>query len=212
MVSAPVGGADGIFKRKRSSPFGSTASVYCAQPLRGNPGEMKEKMVKLNIVLIGMPGVGKSTVGVLLAKRLSKRFVDTDIVIQHRQQQSLQDILDTQGYLVLRAVEEEVISTLRVRNAVIATGGSAVYSAKAMEHLQKKGMLIYLQLGINGVKRRITNFATRGIAKPPGQTFRQLFDERTRSYRKYADYTVDCRNLTPEEVCDRVEEKIENEI
>ncbi|MBN1760133.1 MAG: shikimate kinase [Chitinispirillaceae bacterium] len=161
---------------------------------------------KSNIILIGMPGAGKSTVGVLLAKRLSKRFVDTDIIIQHRKKQSLQNILDLHGYRKLRAVEEEVICSLRVREAVIATGGSAVYSAKAMEYLGKRGTVVYFQLGINGVKRRITDFATRGIAKPPWQTFRQLFDERTRLYRKYADHTIDCRNVTPEEIGDRVEE------
>lgn len=161
--------------------------------------------VKSNIVLIGMPGVGKSTVGVLLAKRLSKRFVDTDLVIQYRKKQSLQDILDTSGYRVLRNVEEEVISTLRVRSTVVATGGSAVYSAKAMMHLKCKGTVIYLQLGSAAIRRRIHDFSTRGVAKPPTQTFSQLFEERTRLYRKYADRSVDCRGLTAEEVCDRIE-------
>ncbi len=161
--------------------------------------------VKSNIVLIGMPGVGKSTVGVLLAKRLSKRFVDTDLAIQHRKKQSLQDILDTSGYRVLRNVEEEVISSLRVRSTVVATGGSAVYSAKAMMHLKSRGTVIYLQLGIAAIRRRIRNFSTRGIAKPPTQTCSQLFEERTRLYRKYADRKVDCRGLTAEEVCDRIE-------
>ena len=160
---------------------------------------------KTNIVLIGMPGAGKSTVGVLLAKRLSKRFVDTDLIIQHRKKRSLQDILDVSGYLTLRKVEEEIICSLRVRGTVIATGGSAVYSAKAMLHLKKKATVVYLQLGIAAVRRRIRDFSTRGIAKPPWQTFSQLYEERTRLYRKYADRTIDCRGTTPGEVCDRIE-------
>ena len=161
-----------------------------------------------NIILIGMPGAGKSTAGVLLAKRLSKRFIDTDLIIQHRQNKSLQDIIDQSGYLALRFVEEEIICSLRVRNSVVATGGSAVYSEKAMEHLRQRGVLVYLQLGMDEVRSRIRNFSTRGIARPPHQTFRRLFAERTRLYRMYADSMVDCGGITPEDVCDRVEAQL----
>jgi len=155
---------------------------------------------KNNIVLIGMPGAGKSTIGVLLAKRLSKRFVDTDLVIQHRQKMPLQEVLDRFGYLHLREVEEQAICSLRVRNTVIATGGSAVYSVKAMEHLQTYGTIIYLKLSVTGVRARITDFSTRGIAKPPEQTFSALFRERTRLYRHYADAMVTCTAKSHEEV------------
>jgi shikimate kinase len=155
---------------------------------------------KNNIVLVGMPGAGKSTIGVLLAKQLSKRFVDTDLVLQHRQKMPLQDILDRHGYLRLREVEEQAICSLRVRNTVIATGGSAVYSAKAMEHLKRYGTIIYLKLGVRELRTRISDFSTRGIAKPPGQNFASLFRERTRLYRHYADATVDCAAKAHEEV------------
>src|SRR5208282_519524 len=118
-----------------------------------------------NIILIGMPGAGKSTVGVILAKYLSKDFVDTDLLIQNRHRQSLQDILDLQGYLKLREFEENEILQLNVKNTVIATGRSAVYSEKAINHLKKNGKIVYLKLAKNELLKRINNFESRGIAK-----------------------------------------------
>jgi shikimate kinase len=153
-----------------------------------------------NIVLIGMPGVGKSTLGVLLAKQLSKTFVDTDLLIQLRQKTTLQTIVDNHGYMRLREVEESEIVRLQEQNAVIATGGSAVYSEKAMKHLRENGTIIYLKLGIAELLKRINDWETRGLAKPKDQSFEDLYKERTALYEKYGEFVVDCSGKTHEEI------------
>ena len=160
-----------------------------------------------NIVLIGMPGSGKSTIGVILAKRSSHDFVDTDLLIQSAAQRSLQDILDQDGYLRLRELEEEALLTLDVHNHVISTGGSAVYSALAMEHLKRNGICVYLNVSLDTLRSRIADYETRGIARRPDQSFEDLFEERTRLYRQYADITVDGDGLTQEAVCSEILEK-----
>lgn len=160
-----------------------------------------------NIVLIGMPGSGKSTIGVILAKRSSHDFVDTDLLIQSAAQRSLQDILDQDGYLRLRELEEEALLTLDVHNHVISTGGSAVYSAPAMEHLKRNGICVYLNVSLDTLRSRIADYETRGIARRPDQSFEDLFEERTRLYRQYADITVDGDGLTQEAVCSEILEK-----
>ena len=131
-----------------------------------------------NLVLIGMPGSGKSTVGVILAKRAGRDFVDTDVLIQTARQRTLQDIVDTDGYLVLRKIEEEVLLDLTVRNHVIATGGSAVYSDRAMQHLKADGLVIFLDADLDTLAARVRDFSTRGLAKKPYQSFADLFAER----------------------------------
>ena len=138
-----------------------------------------------NIVLIGMPGSGKSTVGIVLAKLISCNFVDTDVLIQISQGRTLQDIVDTEGYMALREIEERILLKLDCFDHVIATGGSAVYSHAAMTHL----------------KSRIRDFATRGLAKRPDQSIEDLFEERFVLYTKYADVTIECKDFTQEEVC-----------
>ncbi len=157
-----------------------------------------------NITLIGMPGAGKSTVGVVLAKKLSFAFVDTDILIQARQGQSLQQILDTEGYKVLRHLEEEEILQLQGVNSVIATGGSAVYSQKAMEHLQQISTIVFLDLPYAEICRRIHDFETRGIACAPQQSFAELYAERLLLYRQYADLTLKNPTATQDEVADSI--------
>ena len=122
-----------------------------------------------NIVLIGMPGSGKSTVGVILAKMASLDFVDTDILIQRAAGKSLQEIVDADGYLVLRRIEEEVLLKLDCRDHVIATGGSAVYSPAAISHLKKDGVIVFLDVDIETLQSRIRNYETRGLAKRPDQ-------------------------------------------
>ena len=157
-----------------------------------------------NIVLIGMPGSGKSTVGIILAKLLSLNFIDTDVLIQTRENRSLQDIVDRDGYLALRRIEEKVIAGLVCEGHVIATGGSAVYSECAMQHLLATGTIIFLDVDMKTLKARVRDYETRGLAKRPEQTVDDLFRERFVLYRKYAEITVNCIGLTHEEVCARI--------
>jgi len=157
-----------------------------------------------NLVLIGMPGSGKSTLGVMLAKQTSRDFVDTDILIQNSEKQSLQNILDTQGYLVLRSIEERILCGLNCSNHVIATGGSAVYSHAAMEHLRRDGLIVFLDVSLPVLESRDLGLSARGIAKRPDQSFADLFVERCALYSRYADVVIDCSGLTHEKVCMRV--------
>lgn len=157
-----------------------------------------------NLVLIGMPGAGKSTIGVMLAEKTDRHFVDTDALIEKAEGRSLQDIVDKDGYLELRRVEEAALLDLTVQDHVISTGGSAVYSAAAMEHLKRNATAIFLDVSLDTLEERIPNFSTRGLAKRPDQSFAELFDERNSLYRKFADVTVKCDGLTAEEVCERV--------
>jgi shikimate kinase len=158
-----------------------------------------------NLILIGMPGAGKSTVGILLAKRLSMDFVDTDILIQLRENRSLQSIVDFDGYELLRRIEEEVILSFTATNHVIATGGSAVYSAEAMEHLKTGGRVIFLNVSLVTLRARVQDYETRGLAKPFDQTLEELFTERLKLYRRFADISIDCDPLTHEKVCLAIE-------
>ena len=143
-----------------------------------------------NLVLIGMPGSGKSTIGVILAKRSSHDFVDTDVLIQSAEHRSLQAIMDSEGFMRLREIEARVLLDLNVENHVISTGGSVVYSDAAMQHLRSNGTIIYLDVSLDTLRSRITDYETRGIAKRPEQSFAELFEERAILYRKYADITI----------------------
>jgi shikimate kinase len=154
-----------------------------------------------NLILIGMPGAGKSTVGVILAKLASRDFVDTDVLIQTSQGRTLQDIVDKDGYLFLRKIEEEVLLGLSVCNCVIATGGSAVYSDSAMAHLKSGGIVIFLDVDMPTLESRIHDYGTRGLAKRADQSFADMFQERFALYTQYADITIKCAGLTHEEVC-----------
>jgi shikimate kinase len=157
---------------------------------------------KTNITLIGMPGAGKSTIGIILAKYLTYGFIDTDILIQINHQKSLQQIMDETGYLNLRRIEEGEILKLNIDNHVIATGGSAVYSPKAMAHLKKISTIVFLQVTADILEKRIHNFATRGIAKSADQSFDALFEERRILYETYADITIDCAAMDQEEIAE----------
>jgi shikimate kinase len=154
-----------------------------------------------NIVLVGMPGAGKSTVGVILAKLASLGFIDTDVLIQARERRSLQSIIDSQGYMALRGIEERVLLGLECRRHVIATGGSAVYSPAAMAHLAVDGVIVFLDVDLATLESRALDLEGRGIAKRPDQSFAELFEERRKLYVAYADVTVDCNGLTHDMVC-----------
>jgi len=162
----------------------------------------------MNIIMIGMPGCGKSTVGVLLAKSAAMDFIDCDLVIQKRYGSTLQRIIDTKGIDFFRMAEEETILNVRTEDCVIATGGSAVYSPKAMEHLKKNGIVIYISLPIEEIKKRLTNIKTRGVAMNKGQTIDDLYIERRSLYEGYADITVDASGLSIEETVERCAEEI----
>ena len=173
-----------------------------------------------NLVLIGMPGAGKSTIGVLLARKTARDFLDTDLLIQSQQQRSLQAIVDNEGHTALRKIEEDVLLGLfrneakqnhLLKKHVIATGGSAVYSEPAMHHLKANGTVIFLDVDLTTLKSRINNFDTRGLAKRPNQTFAELYAERLPLYKKYADITVDCNGLNQEECCERIVEQLRGE-
>jgi len=157
-----------------------------------------------NLVLIGMPGAGKSTVGVLLAKLTARGFVDTDLLIQTAAGCSLQEIVDRDGHRALRQLEEAVLLGLSVTNHVIATGGSAVYSERAMAYLKTNSLVIYLDVDLATLAARIHDFGTRGLAKRPDQDLADLLHERTALYQRYADLTIDCSGLTHEQVCEHI--------
>ncbi len=164
--------------------------------------------VRSNIVLIGMPGVGKSTVGVILAKQTARDFIDTDVLIQLDQKKPLQDIVDVRGHLALRAIEEKILLDLHCDNTVISTGGSAVYSDAAMQHLRGLGAIVYLQLDLATLEQRVADFSQRGLAKRADQTFADLYAERTPLYARHAEITVDCAGKTAEQICTEINARL----
>ena len=160
--------------------------------------------MKSNLTLIGMPGAGKSTVGIILAKNLGLGFIDTDVLIQINQQKSLQQIINESDHLNLRKVEEEEILKIKIANHVIATGGSVAYSEKAMAYLQRISIIIFLEVSFSELNRRIKNFDTRGIAKAGNQSFKDLYNERQILYNKYAEITINCNELVQEELAAQI--------
>ena len=162
--------------------------------------------MRTNITLIGMPGAGKSTTGVILAKLLSFGFMDTDLLIQLNLKRSLQDIVDKEGHLYLRKVEEEEILKINPEKYVIATGGSAVYSRMAMEYLQSVSLVVFLKADLDILKNRIRNFNQRGLAKATGQSFEDLFFERQPLYEKYAEVEIDCNIMSQEDAAELIAE------
>lgn len=157
-------------------------------------------MAKQNIVLIGMPGAGKSTVGVILAKALGMAFVDTDLIIQKQAGCLLQELIDRDGVAKFLGVEERVICELQIENCVIATGGSVIHSDAAVQHLKENGLLLYLKLRYDEIEQRINNMSSRGIAISKGQKLIDLYDERVVLYEKYADMIIDCSGSAIEKV------------
>jgi shikimate kinase len=155
--------------------------------------------MKDNIILIGMPGCGKSTIGVLLAKNLAYGFLDSDLVIQEQSGRKLQEMIDEMGPEAFSAFEDAVNATLIPHNTVIATGGSAVYGTRAMEHFKEIGTIIYLKTDFPVLEKRLGNLRGRGVVLKAGQTLKDLYLERCPYYEKYADITVEENEKSIEE-------------
>jgi shikimate kinase len=157
-----------------------------------------------------MPGAGKSTIGVILAKSMGFNFVDTDLVIQKIQQQQLQTIINEKGMAEFLEIEKEAVLTLKDQKAVIATGGSVVYKDAAMQHLKSFSRVIFLELPLNIIEERISNITTRGIAMGPNKNLADIYSERVPLYVKYADNTINCLNKSAEQIVTEIMGVIEN--
>lgn len=155
-------------------------------------------MNKNNIILIGMPGVGKSTVGVILAKVLGYQFVDSDLVIQKEEGKLLKEIIAEVGPEGFIEVENRINASLEVSNSIVATGGSVVYGKEAMEHLKEIGIVVYLSLPYEEINKRLSDIKGRGVVLREGQTLKDLYEERTVLYEKYADVRIDETGLNVE--------------
>lgn len=163
-----------------------------------------------NLILVGMPSCGKSTVGVVLAKTMNKGFVDTDILIQQREGKTLQEIINTQGNGYFHQVEEQVLLDFDGENYIVATGGSAIYFDRAMDHFKEKGKIVYLKVSLDTVLKRLNNIKTRGVTLEKGQTLGDLYHQRVPLYEKHADIIIEADGLTVEEVVERIMEGAEN--
>lgn len=162
-----------------------------------------------NVILIGMPGVGKSTIGVVLAKNMGYRFLDSDLVIQEKEGKLLHEIIEENGTAGFLAIEDRINASIETEKAVIATGGSAVYGAKAMEHFKAMGTVVYLYLPYEELAERLGDLHRRGVALKSGQTLQGLLEERTPLYEKYADMTIDCSNKQIREIVAELADKID---
>lgn len=165
-------------------------------------------MEKDNIILIGMPGAGKSTVGVVLAKRMGYRFVDSDLVIQDQYGKLLHELIEEHGVEGFWKIENDVNASLDLHKSVIATGGSAIYGTEAMEHLRQIGTVVYLQLPYEEVAERLGDLNARGVTLMPGQTLADLYEERTPLYEKYAHIVIECSGKMLREIVAEVAQKV----
>lgn len=161
-----------------------------------------------NIVLVGMPGVGKSTVGVILAKELGYRFIDTDLVIQEREGRLLREIIAERGAEGFIGTENRILASLQAEHAIIATGGSVVYGKEAMAHLKEIGTVAYLEIAYETIERRLADIKGRGVVLREGQTLRELYRERAPLYEHYADFTISETGLSIEQTVEKFIEKI----
>ena len=165
-----------------------------------------------NIILIGMPAVGKSTVGVVVAKRIGYEFIDTDLLIQKQEKRLLKEIIAEEGNERFLEIENQVNRDLQVESAVISPGGSVVYCEEAMQHFKEIGTVIYLHATYEAIYKRITNAKNRGVVLKEGQTLKDLYDERVKLFEKYADYTVSEEGLSLEETIDMVLELLDKSL
>ncbi|MCI5944156.1 MAG: shikimate kinase [Eubacterium sp.] len=161
-----------------------------------------------NIILIGMPGVGKSTIGVILAKEIGYQFIDADLLIQRQEGRLLKDIIASEGVDGFIEIENKVNAAVDATEAVIATGGSAVYGKEAMEHYKQTGTIVYLKCPYRILRKRLGDLKGRGVVLKDGQTLRDIYEERSRLYEKYADIIVDENKKGIEETLSLLMEKL----
>lgn len=161
-----------------------------------------------NVVLIGMPGSGKSTVGVVLAKILGIGFIDSDLVIQQEEKRLLPQIMKEEGIDGFVAIENRVNRSIQVKDRVIATGGSVVYGKEAMEHLREIGIVVYLQWSYEEIEVRLGDLKERGVVLKPGQDLKELYEERCPLYEKYAHITIACEGLSIAELAYTIEKRV----
>lgn len=164
--------------------------------------------MKDNIVLIGMPGVGKSTVGVILAKMIGYQFIDADLLIQKQEGKLLHEIIAEKGTDGFIEIEECVNASIEASHTIIATGGSVVYGKKAMEHLSRIGTVVYLKVPYDTLEKRLEDIKGRGVVLKEGQTLRTLYDERTPLYEKYADIEISEDDLNVEQTVEKLLERL----
>lgn len=157
-----------------------------------------------NIILIGMPAAGKSTIGVILAKELGYQFIDSDLLIQNSQKRLLYTIIQQDGIDRFIEIEQQINSNINADKAVISTGGSVIYSTKAMEHLKSIGKIIYIKLSYNTLKSRLENIKRRGVILKKGQSLYDLYLERCPLYEKYADIIISAENCNLEQTLDKI--------
>ena len=162
-----------------------------------------------NVVLIGMPGAGKSTAGVLLAERLGFSFLDTDIDIQVQEKESLQSLISRHGREGFAAVEERHVLSIACTRHVIAPGGSVVYRDPAMAHLKSLGCIVFLELPVDELQKRLGDLDARGVLRKPGQSLESLYEERQPHYRRWAQLTIPCAGITADAVAQRIVQELD---
>lgn len=158
-----------------------------------------------NIILVGMPASGKSTIGVILAKVLKYKFIDTDLLLQDATDQTLIEIIAARGLEGFLQLENDAVSQLRVQRTVVATGGSVIYGKEAMEHLKAGGIVVYLKHRYEVIESRLTNITTRGVVMREGTSLQDLFRERTPLYEQYSDLVIDADGLTTEQTVQQIQ-------
>ncbi|MDH3976227.1 MAG: shikimate kinase [Deltaproteobacteria bacterium] len=163
-----------------------------------------------NIILTGMPGTGKSTVGEILAKSLMRPFIDTDLLIQSGEGKRLGEIISHSGMKHFLALEEKYVMAIGATSSVISTGGSVIYSLKAMNKLASSGLIVHLDLNLQKIKERFSCMNERGVARIPGQSMESLYEERLPLYKNHSDLSLDCNNLSPGEIMDKILPAIKN--
>lgn len=161
-----------------------------------------------NVILVGMPSCGKSTVGVVLAKTMNKGFVDTDILIQQAESRTLQEIIDQEGNDYFHNVEETVLLDFDGEDYVVATGGSAIYFDRAMDKFKEKGVVVYIKVSLDTILERLNNIKSRGVTLEKGQTIADLYEQRIPLYQRHADAVVEADGLSVEEVVEKIIELV----